>query len=107
MSSRCISFNCPREGCEGTFEDVECEVEPGDPNYGADADGNRGIYLPASLNAPSYDGEECSEGHTMDTPEEVREWEARAEREVRDYRVEPDEPDYDPDEYDYDPWEGY
>lgn len=32
---------CPKCGEEMTFE-------PADPNYGADADGNRGWYVPAS-----------------------------------------------------------
>lgn len=32
---------CPKCG-------EEMEYEPADPNYGADADGNRGRYIPAS-----------------------------------------------------------
>lgn len=31
--------------CETEFE-FDLDLEPGDPNYGADADGNRGMAIP-------------------------------------------------------------
>lgn len=56
-----ISVPCPREGCGGSVP-FELEIEPGDPNYGADADGNRGISIPDSYVRGSDCPDECSEG---------------------------------------------
>lgn len=52
MSAR-VEVPCPVEGCtgpDGALEPgvvvVELEWEPADHHYGADADGNRGVYVP-------------------------------------------------------------
>ena len=49
MSFVKLKVQCP--ACEETIE-VEAEIEPADNNYGADADGNRGIRLPAYIISP-------------------------------------------------------
>ncbi len=40
LSKQPTTKSCPRCGQPMTYE-------PADPNYGADADGNRGVYMPA------------------------------------------------------------
>lgn len=45
--------------CEGEIE-VTLEYEPADPHYGADRDGNRGMYQPGYWSGTSEDS--CSEG---------------------------------------------
>lgn len=42
MTTRREMIQCPR--CEAEMV-VEMEYEPADPSFGADADGNHGIYL--------------------------------------------------------------
>ncbi len=44
MTEKTETIHCPREDCEGTVQ-VSLEWEPGDPRYGADSDGNRGIAV--------------------------------------------------------------
>lgn len=52
-----IIVKCPNLGndadnpCEHEFE-LERDVEPADPSYGADADGNRGMHIPAYIIPP-------------------------------------------------------
>lgn len=79
------NIDCPRddldnEACEGTVA-VECEYEPGDNNYGADADGNRGVRVRGywSCSAAS----KCTKGHEL-TADEIRQCEEDAEEEIGD-----------------------
>lgn len=78
MSSHTFSFLLPEHPdprTEGTTcLDVEVELtagyEPGDPNYGADADGNRGISLPGYAYYESGLPETCPEcGHEFTAEE--------------------------------------
>ncbi len=55
--------NCPHDDCEGQVV-VEVEFEPGDPNYGADADGRRGVAVAGYWSATAADT--CSLGHVLD-----------------------------------------
>lgn len=63
------TLNCPRD-CEGEVV-VSLEYEPADPDYGADADGNRGIYVRGYWTMYGADPV-CSTGHTL-TAEEQKE----------------------------------
>lgn len=49
MPSNYIEVECP--ACKQLFE-VEVVYEPADPNYGADADGHRGMYVSAYYSLP-------------------------------------------------------
>lgn len=51
MSMVTLTIQCPDPDCEHEF-DVEADVDPGESNFGADADGNRGIYVPAWVVPP-------------------------------------------------------
>lgn len=71
--SRTLELACPRdtddgEDCVGVVK-VELEYEPPDNNYGADADGNRGIRVPGYWSA--YDVESCTLGHTLTEAEQA------------------------------------
>ncbi len=44
------------------------DYEPADPNYGADADGNRGMYVAGYWSGSCDDS--CSEGHTLTADEQ-------------------------------------
>ena len=44
MPANYIEIECPI--CDETFK-LEVEIMDAEPNYGADADGHRGIYIPA------------------------------------------------------------
>jgi hypothetical protein len=55
---------CITEDCEGRIA-LSIAYEPPDPSYGADADGNRGIYVPGFYYA-EYTGEECTKGCKFD-----------------------------------------
>lgn len=77
--------------CETEFE-VEADVEPSDPSYGADADGNRGMYIPAyviepdNVYCPSCGGD-CTK-------------QAQQAAENYEFPAWPDEPDYEPEDFD-------
>ncbi len=58
-----VTENCPYDGCQGEVS-VELEYEPADPNHGADANGNRGIYVAGSWSATVADT--CSRGCALD-----------------------------------------
>ena len=45
------TWNCPQ--CGEEFE-VGLYVEPDEPNYGADADGNRGVFMAGYLECEEY-----------------------------------------------------
>jgi hypothetical protein len=84
--------------CEDTIE-IELEYEPGESNYGADADGNRGIsvsgYFYSDTEAP-LKCEEC--GHIYSDEERAdiqKEINKKCENYERDY--DPPEPDYEED----------
>lgn len=59
-------FDCPEEDCPGVVL-VDLEWEDPDPSYGADADGNRGMYVAGYWSGEAEDT--CSAGHTF-TPQE-------------------------------------
>ena len=70
--------------CEAELE-VELAWEPADRNYGADADGNRGVYVPGYWYFETSPPETCPEcGYTY-TAEEYAKLEAQAEKEAREY----------------------
>lgn len=101
--SHTITLHCPHllddeTECEADVE-VELAYEPPDPNYGADADGRRGIYVSGYFYVESI-ADTCAKGHVL-TGEEEADVERRAEKEARDYEPE-DTRDYEPDDdYDY------
>jgi hypothetical protein len=43
-----LTATCPNEDCQAEME-VGATVCPAESNWGADADGNRGIYVPAYI----------------------------------------------------------
>ena len=88
-----LEVPCPRAGCGSTLL-IEAEVDPGEANWGSDADGNRGIDIPPSIQVPEWDGETCEQAHTY-TDEEVAELNASLKQAAEDYRYEPSDP------YDY------
>lgn len=74
---------------------VTLEYEPGDNNYGADADGNRGIYVRGYWSGTAADA--CTLGHTL-TPKEQSELQEQAGYEAGSVDWGDDEydgPDYD------------
>lgn len=93
-----------REPCCVEYE-VELGYEPGESNYGADADGNRGISIPGFFGVEGEIPTKCDEcGHEF-TMEELESLRKEADEKARDYEYEPDppEPDY-PEPDDYEPW---
>jgi hypothetical protein len=76
------------ELCEDTIE-IELEYEPGDSNYGADADGNRGISVAGFFTAITEAPDKCEEcGHIYSEEEKssiLREMEKKAEGYEPDY----------------------
>lgn len=90
-----ITIQCPRPDCEGIV-DARLDWEPADPHYGADADGNRGMYVRGYWTADT--GPSCSEGHVFFADERV----ALDERSAAEVNDEEPEDNYDgPDEDDY------
>ena len=84
------------EYCCAEFE-IQLDREPDDPNYGADADGNRGIFVAGGW---YWEGEvptKCEEcGHEF-TKEEMAQIEKAFDRAAENYSrnwepLEPDEP---------------
>jgi hypothetical protein len=61
-----LTVLCPRDECGAEIE-VECEVEPGEM-YGQDADGNRGMWVPAAVlpNIPPTECPECKATFTLE-----------------------------------------
>lgn len=102
MSTVTITLHCPHPmedetPCESEIE-VECEVEPADPSYGADADGNRGMYVGAYVQwDEDWIPPACPEGHTF-TDEERKELAKDLESKANDYDLSPPEPEYDEDD---------
>lgn len=91
MSTVDLSIKCPNPDCDHEFE-VEADVEPADPSYGADADGNRGIYVPASIIPPDdvtcpRCGADCTEeakdaAEEFEPPEPTSMYDTREERDL-------------------------
>lgn len=63
--NRNIELTCPKDDCDGTVH-ASLAWEPPEPNYGADADGNRGMYVAGYWYVEDV-GSTCNKGHTMDT----------------------------------------
>ncbi len=68
-NTREATVSCPRPDCEGEVA-VTLEWEPADWNYGADADGNRGMYVRGYYWSAAT-GPSCSEGHVFFADERV------------------------------------
>ncbi len=65
--SKTVTVDCPREDAEGDecegVVNVTLEWEPGDRNYGADADGRRGVFVSGYWESEA--AESCSRGHAL------------------------------------------
>lgn len=66
MKERIEACDCPRDDCEGKVS-VTLEYEPPDPHYGADADGNRGMYVAGYWDGTAADT--CTLGHKLTVAE--------------------------------------
>ena len=91
------------DAAEPCCVDIELDLayEPGESNYGADADGNRGISIPGGFYVEDEIPTKCSEcGHEY-TMEELGDLRKQADEKAASYEVEPDylEPDYDEDRW--------
>lgn len=97
MSDVTITVNCPVEDddgirtCEAEIE-VQCEGVPGE-NYGADADGNRGMWIPPHIE-PGSPPDKCPECGTVYDKEQLKVLEEAIEQACRDYTIDPPEYDY-------------
>lgn len=82
--------------------EVELDFEPGDKNYGADADGNRGISVPGyayPINEPPDVCPECGKPFTKD---ELKAIDARFSIAADNFKPDVDDiPEPDPDEHRY------
>lgn len=56
MPANYIEIQCP--ACKQTIR-LEVDIVPAEPNYGADADGHRGIYVPAYAALVDDEPSEC------------------------------------------------
>jgi len=82
------------EPCVDEIE-VNLEYEPGEANYGADADGNRGISIPGYFYTEDSAPLKCEECGHIYTDAERQEIQTKMEKAANEYEYEPDEPDYD------------
>lgn len=82
---------------ETCIEEIEFDLayEPADASYGADADGNRGMYVPGYFYPESDPPEKCEECGHFYSDEEKEEINKLMEAKANDYEVDPPEPDYD------------
>ena len=87
----CPGWKNSDDQCETEIE-LECEVEPADPNYGADADGNRGIYVGPHIVRPDPP-KSCSVCNNTYDKDQLKDLERQIEQECCDYSYEPDEPE--------------
>lgn len=82
---------CPRETADGTPCEApirfELDYEQADPHWGADADGNRGMYVPGYWYLASVTPQQCPKGHDL-TEDEQKGLEAEAESMAKYYEVE-------------------
>ncbi len=91
MTTKTEKLNCPRD-CEGEVT-VTLEYEPGESNWGADRDGNRGIAVRGYWMAEADVA--CSQGCVL-TEQEVKGVESESENNEPDPEDEyygPDGPD--------------
>ena len=86
----CPGFKNSDTQCEEEIE-LECGVDPGDSNYGADADGNRGMYVGPSLIEPNPPSS-CSICHETYNEDQLADLKKQIAQEVADYRYEPPDP---------------
>lgn len=93
MSTVSINVHCPMDGC-GEEIVMECDIDPGDSNYGSDADGNRGMYVGPSVMACDPP-EECPHCHTKYEQAELDHIAKDLEKFCAEYRYEPPDP-YEP-----------
>lgn len=70
--------------------DVDIDVEPPDPNYGADRDGNRGVYMPGSVGIDQSAPDKCPECGYEYTKEEKQQieddWNEQLQKQVESNR---------------------
>lgn len=99
MASINVSFpsHSTPDGADCEVEEIEVELgwEPGDPNYGADADGNRGISVPGYAFVEDELPTECPDCGVKFTAEQMADFDKRAAKQADEYE-EDYEPDYDP-----------
>lgn len=96
-TERTETCNCPRtvaddQDCDGKVT-VVLDYEPADPHYGADADGNRSMYVAGYWYGTADDT--CTLGHKL-TAEEMKDIEEDAVKNVPEPEDEywgPDGPD--------------
>lgn len=87
------TVQCLNNGCDGTVR-LNMEWEAPESNWGADADGNRGIYVAGHWNA-YVQGNMCSKGHVL-YPDEMMVIEQTAmDDAMQEMDDEYDGPDYD------------
>lgn len=90
-----VVVKCPVPNC--TYEHIlDTEIEPGDSNYGADADGHRGISIgpgPIQPDTPSF----CPECHVNYTVEDMEKLEKEIEKQCEEWEPSYDDGYYDPD----------
>lgn len=76
-------------GCGEQIEvEFDIEYEPGESNYGADADGNRGISIPGYYHADVEPPEECSHCKVTLTESERKSIEKKIDQYCKDYSEE-------------------
>ena len=90
-----VVVKCPVPNC--TYEHIlETEIEPADPHYGADADGNRGMYVAAGPLIPDTPSI-CPECHTEYSVEDMEQLAAEIEKQCEAWEPDEDDGYYDPD----------
>ena len=94
-----ITIYCPNEECE---LELNVGYEPPDYNYGADADGNRGMYVAGYAYLEYEVPAVCPTCKHEFDPEELKALEDAAEKAIKDAGKDDVEPDYD-DYYDDEP----
>lgn len=80
-----IHYTCPNSDCG--YVSLEAEVVPAEHGWGADADGNRGIYIPAYIISPEVPDTCPTCGMVYD---EDQQWEISEELKVRAERGDDD-----------------
>ena len=78
------------EDCIDKDIEVVLDREPDDPNYGADADGNRGIFVAGYWYTETAAPDKCATCGHVYTDEERKEIEEAMNRAAETYEWEPD-----------------
>ncbi len=83
MSDHFIHVECPVEEC-GTEMKIALEYEAGESNWGADADGRRGMYVPGRWYVAGDLPMSCPNHHTF-TDAEIAQIDKQATAEADEY----------------------